>query len=197
MDGLTGVLGSRSSSHTHDLFTRSTLIFFFVSICFTPSGDDKIHSSFSSTVHFPFHSSASPSGSSQQQSSALTDALRCMNSLHLNDADYVHPLDQQAAHMREINDNIAKLLPSNLPVNTVDCYGLFSGPWLEDLWVGLRQNNASDFGHFIPIFVPWNRLWLIDYLDPIPTLYWTTIRNIFALFSPHYLYVTVSQKRWD
>jgi hypothetical protein len=113
-----------------------------------------------------------------------------MGLFHANISRYVHPPSMNSVHLKTIKDKIALLFPATLPLNQV---GSFVGPWLEDLWVNLRNQNRVDFGFFIPLFVPWNRIWLLNYSVEIPRRYWPIVRSIFALLSPDFLYVTISQ----
>jgi hypothetical protein len=122
--------------------------------------------------------------------SALAEALDCMGLPCTIIFRYIHLPAENAVHLKNLNDKITSLLPRTLPLNQV---GSFIGPWLEDLWDHLRNESGVDFGFFIPLFVPWNRIWLLDSSVRIPRRYWAIVKSIFALLSPDFLYVTVSQ----
>jgi hypothetical protein len=67
---------------------------------------------------------------------------------------------------------------------------MFSGPWFEDLWPNLCQSHTTNFGYFIPIFVPWIRISLFVLCRSLKH-YFTKIGDT---LSPDFLCVTVVQR---
>jgi hypothetical protein len=69
------------------------------------------------------------------------------------------------------------------------CWINSCGPWAEDFWQDLRQLDVSEFGGFVPLFVPWNKLFVSHKLPA----YLSLINYLFRQIDPRFLYVTVTQ----
>jgi hypothetical protein len=115
---------------------------------------------------------------------ALRDALQCMG-LPDDPQAYLHPQAERETHCLWLHTEISKMIPSNFPQF---CWLTSCGPWSEEIWCDKRTLNFSEFGPFVPLFVPWVSIWS----GKKPTEYWAVLTPIFALLSSKYLYVTVS-----
>jgi hypothetical protein len=69
------------------------------------------------------------------------------------------------------------------------CWLKSCGPWVEDFWQDLSQLDVSEFGGFVPLFVPWNKLFVCYNLRA----YLRLINHLFKQIKPQFLYVTVTQ----
>jgi hypothetical protein len=138
-----------------------------------------------STVTFSLQSSGYPTSVK-----ALIDAIECIKQTNISFTRFLNTDAARAAHFAILEQRIRALVPAKLPPNQV---GDFRGPWLEDLWNDLPRLNLVEFGHFIPLFVPWNRIWLMGGEWGAGPRYRKIARSILNLLSPNFLYVTVSQ----
>jgi hypothetical protein len=93
-------------------------------------------------------------------------------------------------HFTELNTQIwgisLKAVPNQKIVG-------FHGPWLEDCWHDLEKVDLAQFGHFIPLFVPWVRMWIFFRRRGQMFRYRAIVLRIFHLLSSHFFYVTVTQ----
>jgi hypothetical protein len=121
---------------------------------------------------------------------ALSDAVDCMRIENVTFWHFVKTDYQRARHFALLKRRLSRILPRTLPKNIVSN---FHGPWLEDRWIAMQRSRLSVFGHFIPLFVPWNRLWLLNGRRARGKVYRQYLRSIFHCLSTHFLYVTVSQ----
>ena len=124
----------------------------------------------------------------QKNKQVFIDALNC---LHLNSSRFPNyeeiTIEERRNHTRMINEEIAKLYPSNNL--TQHCWLGYCGPWIEDLWIDMQNNPQEDFGPFIPLFVYWVRVWIHD---DTHQKYFTFFDKVRELLSPKYLYITVN-----
>jgi hypothetical protein len=92
-------------------------------------------------------------------------------------------------HVRELNHSILAIINKTLDRF---CWLGFCGPWPEDTWISLAQTVPfSEFGPFVPFFVPWNRIyWHLIIVNRSNGL--NTVKKIIELVTPNFLYVTVS-----
>jgi hypothetical protein len=123
----------------------------------------------------------------------LRDAISCMN-LTKPPLYYYHPEAERVAHFQ----NLSTLINSH-----VDLFRNFTvgfAPWcwagvctetLEDAWIHHTNASMVLFGPFVPLFVPWLRLWGMPEMQS--SRYWSVRKQILTLLRPDYLYVTVSQ----
>jgi hypothetical protein len=99
---------------------------------------------------------------------------------------FLHPAEEREAHFRWIHSEIPKFIPASFPRH---CWVTSCGPWAEDIWETKKVLPFSEFGPFVPLFVPWLLVWKRKkYFD-----YWKAIRQIFGLLLPQYLYIALSQ----
>jgi hypothetical protein len=122
---------------------------------------------------------------------ALRDALECMRGSPTDEMPYIHTIEEHRAQRRVVSAAVDLLVPPRLPVYS--CNG-YHGPWFEDLWINLQDSSDHAFGLFIPIFLPWLQLWLLECRHRgAPVVYWTVLNKLFRRMSPNFLYVTVVQ----
>jgi hypothetical protein len=117
---------------------------------------------------------------------SLIDAIECMK-LPTPFFSFVHPLEVRSRQYDFLQDQLDRLIP-NL-VYRQYCWITSCGPWVEDLWRNLSTLELSEFGGFIPLFVPWNKLFVCYRKRG----YWAILPEIFSLINPNFLYVTVTQ----
>jgi hypothetical protein len=123
---------------------------------------------------------------------ALHDAVQCMNRGR-DGSTYFHSLEERWANFRAIHDKIASIINQYRWCShgfTQYCWADYCGPWIEDLWCSQMNRSFSDFGPFIPLFVPWIRAWGHPHCHS--RCYLLFLSSIFELLDRRYLYVTVS-----
>jgi hypothetical protein len=114
----------------------------------------------------------------------LEEVTSCMR-LPEGASYYYHGQQERRAHFLRLHDNISRIIqPSYMPF----CWLTSCGPWLEDLWIAMKWEPFEEFGPFVPLFVPWVKMWTNH---PLP-VYRRLLSQIFALLMPQYLYVTLS-----
>jgi hypothetical protein len=113
---------------------------------------------------------------------ALSDAISC---LHLQSpaSSYLHPLAERYQHFL--------LLQGWVDSGTRRCFRPYChlgscGTWDEDVWNKTRSRPFSDFGAFVPLFVPW----IHAIGRPIDCA--AVVLGVVSRLQPRYLYVTLS-----
>jgi hypothetical protein len=127
----------------------------------------------------------SSSAVANAESLALWDAISCLR-LPDDPERFVHPVEEREAHFRWLHSEIRKFIPSSFPPH---CLVPPCDPWAEDIWETKKSLPFSEFGPFIPLFVPWLLVWR----ERKTFDYWKAIEQIFGLLLPKYIYVTLSQ----
>jgi hypothetical protein len=77
----------------------------------------------------------------------------------------------------------------NQDVRRPYCYIHSCGPWIEDFWQDLSELDVSEFGGFVPLFVPWNKLFVGYMKHGYPRI----VSDLFKEIDPKFLYATVTQ----
>lgn len=115
---------------------------------------------------------------------AIRDAVTCVESKTDPKYFWGKSYEERKKHSQWINNEIRKIFPNNLSKH---CWFGFCGPWIEDIWEFMEKEDFKIFGPFIPLFIPWTRMWKIKnikiYLD------WRT--RIFNLLKKDYFYITI------
>jgi hypothetical protein len=97
---------------------------------------------------------------------------------------YIHSLADRYFHFQQLHRQISAIIPSKIPKF---CWLRSCGPWIEDQWMQLANESFSQFGEFVPLMVPWVRLWA-----SFNAMYRGWASHILMLLSPDFLYVTLS-----
>jgi hypothetical protein len=120
-----------------------------------------------------------------QDGSVLADAVRCLG-LPEHHMHYWRSKEDRQTHTREINDAIRQIINMRL---TKFCWMGTCGPWLEETWMKMEaEADFDDFGPFVPIFVPWVKLWVRTMKSKA---YWNILPKILDLIRPDFVYVTL------
>lgn len=116
---------------------------------------------------------------------ALYDAAKCLG-LSQEQIDKIasHTFEERKAHYEYISEKINKSIRNRFRQHSWMGY---NGPWIEDLWMDMRNEPFETFGPFVPLFVPWVGMWIINM-----GYYMMQYRRILALLQPDFLYVTVN-----
>ena len=88
----------------------------------------------------------------------LLDAVNCIGLPH----DYYRHLttktfEERKQHYEWITSEIDKIVDPTLPQH--EWLG-YKGPWSEDVWLEFKNMSFESFGSFIPLFVPWVKMWI-------------------------------------
>jgi hypothetical protein len=113
-----------------------------------------------------------------------------MNSSISSPGRYWHSSRERRAHRRELEIYISLTIPPFSKSYALDKY---EGKWLEDMWSDLHDSPDHDFGLFIPILIPWIRVWVLDNRRRRTPIYGPFLLAIFRWLLPDFLYVTVTQ----
>lgn len=114
----------------------------------------------------------------------LLDVLDCLG---IAGADLVTGVSERGEERWRVASAVAGLIRNR--TLAVSCYAGYCGPWLEDYWIDrFSGRNTSEFGVFVPLFVPWLKLWLSQ-----RDWYFGFLEHFGGLVLPSFVYVTVSQ----
>jgi hypothetical protein len=120
-------------------------------------------------------------------SKTLYDACHCLG---ISDwPRYKRSNMDRSAHTREISQAILKIINKTLGRF---CWLGFCGPWPEDTWIDMAGAVPfSDFGPFVPFFVPWNKIyWHLIVVNQSNG--YRTVNRLIELITPNFLYVTLT-----
>lgn len=117
-------------------------------------------------------------------SNVLKDAIECVGSNSNTDIFMSKSFEERKYHAKWINDEIQKIIPKKMSHH---CWSGFCGPWLEDIWNKMENEDFHIFGPFIPLFVPWSEMWITN-----STLYINWRNKIIELLQKDYFYITLS-----
>jgi hypothetical protein len=120
------------------------------------------------------------------QPQAINDAISCMGTA----SPFINYRHSTSVRISAFSDFQLQVLLCVRPrFRAAFCWIGACGPWVEDFWQNLTDTDLSEFGYFIPLFVPWNKLFVGYRLS----IYINLITTLLGHISPQFLYVTVSQ----
>lgn len=126
---------------------------------------------------------------SERDNRVLLDAAKCLG-LSQSHVDQIsrRTFEERKAHYEWISDEITKIVKNGFRKHKWCGY---SGPWLEDLWMDMIDEPYESFGPFVPLFVPWVGIWVVENYQH-NRYYMKQLKLILALLDPSYLYITIS-----
>jgi hypothetical protein len=69
----------------------------------------------------------------------------------------------------------------------------YAGPWIEDVWISeFSEQPIENFGPWVPLFVPWVRMYRVHNISKSRVGYPEAIRPILKTLQSDFLYVTVN-----
>jgi hypothetical protein len=123
----------------------------------------------------------------------LGDAISCMNLVE-SPSHFCHSDNQRIGHFRELSVQI-NMIVDYYRHCTVGfrrwCWAGVCTETLEDIWASFANCTMSMFGPFLPLVVPWNRLW--GYPAIHAPCYQDALADIWFFLRSDFLYVTISQ----
>lgn len=114
---------------------------------------------------------------------ALRDAIKCVGTKSNAKLFMSKSYKDRKAHTKWINDEIREILPKQMKQH---CWAGFCGPWLEDIWIDFEKKDFHMFGPFVPLFVPWVKMWIRN-----RTTYIDLRDQILKLLTKEYFYITL------
>ena len=114
---------------------------------------------------------------------ALKDAIQCVGTKSNANFYMSKSFEIRKKHTKWINNKIREILPKKMKQH---CWVRFCGPWLEDIWMDMEKDDFHIFGPFVPLFVPWVKMWIKN-----QTTYIGLRDQILSLLSKDYFYITL------
>lgn len=114
---------------------------------------------------------------------ALKDAINCVGTKTNAQLFLSKSYEERKKHTKWINDKIRSILPKNMKQH---CWVRFCGPWLEDIWMGMEKDDFHTFGPFVPLFVPWVKMWIKN-----RTTYIGLRDQVLKLLKTDFFYITL------